>query len=373
MTPLQVGIVGCGVVGAAIAYELSGQPNLAVTIVDQRSPEQWHSTGAALGVLIGALSQKLKGRHLQLRWDSLKRYETLISELETLTGVAISYNRLGILELCFDPVAWQRWQHVASVRQSQGFDLQLLSRKQIAQHYPEVGLARSLVGSELAIGGVYSPSDRQVDPVALTQALIQAAQLRGANVQFQTQVEQIGTNQGQVQTLYTSQGSIPVDWLVVAAGLGSTPLTAQLQSLVEIRPVLGQALHLRRQTPPLSPRPVIQAEDVHLVPLNASDLWVGATVEFAEGEYIVPDAARLEQVHQQAIALCPDLATAQVLRSWSGLRPRPEGRSAPVLEPLDGYENVLLATGHYRNGVLLAPITALKILDWIRAASAPSF
>ncbi|MBW4550467.1 MAG: FAD-binding oxidoreductase [Aphanocapsa sp. GSE-SYN-MK-11-07L] len=370
MTPLQVGIVGCGVVGAAIAYELSGQLNLAVTVVDQRSPEQWHSTGAALGVLIGALSQKLKGRHLQLRWDSLKRYETLIPELVALTGEAIPYNRLGILELCFDPADWQRWQQVATVRQLQGFDLQLLSREQVAERYPEVGLARSLVGSGLTIGGVCSLRDRQVDPVALTQALIQAAQLRGANVQFQTQVERIGNNQGQVQTLYTSQGSIPVDWLVVAAGLGSTPLTVQLQSPVEIRPVLGQALHLRRPTPLDSPRPVIQAEDVHLVPLNAWDLWVGATVEFAEAGGLVADAARLEQVRQQAIALCPDLATAQVIRSWSGLRPRPEGRSAPVVEPLNGYENVLLATGHYRNGVLLAPITALKVLDWIRAATA---
>lgn len=368
MPPLRVGIVGCGVVGAAIAYELAGQANLRVTVVDQRSPDQWHSTGAALGVLIGAISQKFKGRHLQLRWDSLQRYETLIPELEALTGQVIPYNRLGILELCFDAADWQRWQQVARVRQTQGLELQMLSLEQIAQPYPEFSQARSLVG-ELAMGGIYSPSDRQVDPVALTQALIQAAQLRGAQVQFQTQVEQISAELGRVHTLHTSQGSIAVDWLVVAAGLGSTPLTAQLRSPVEIRPVLGQALHLRRQTPFPSLRPVIQAEDVHLVPLNAWDLWVGATVEFTEEGNLQPDPARLEKVRQQAIALCPDLEAAQVLRSWSGLRPRPEGRSAPVIEALVGYENVLLATGHYRNGVLLAPITALKILDWICAVS----
>jgi glycine oxidase len=130
--------------------------------------------------------------------------------------------------------------------------------------------------------------------------------------------------------------------------------------------VLGQALHLRRPAPLNAPHPVIQSQAVHLVPVNPWELWVGATVEFAEDGELIPDAARLEKVRQQAIALCPDLESAQVLRSWSGLRPRPEGRSAPVVEALPGYNNLLLATGHYRNGVLLAPITALKILDWIK-------
>ncbi len=368
MTLLRVGIVGCGVVGAAIAYELSGLANLEVTAVDQRSPDQWDSTGAALGVLNGTICHKFKGRHLQLRWDSLQRYETLIPELTLLTGKAIPYNQLGILELCFDPEDWLSWHRVVRVRQTQGFDLQMLTPEQIADLYPEVAQARSLAGSAFAIGGIYSSRDRQVDPIALTQALIQAAQLRGAKVQFQTTVEQINAGSGRVQSLQTTQGSIPVDWLIVAAGLGSTPLTAQLQSPVEIGPVLGQALHLRRPTPLDSPRPVIQAEEVHLVPLNTWELWVGATIEFVEDGDLIPDPTQLEKIRQQAIALCPNLESAEVLRSWTGLRPRPEARSAPVVESLTGYENVLLATGHYRNGVLLAPITALKIRDWLSSS-----
>ncbi len=68
---------------------------------------------------------------------------------------------------------------------------------------------------------------------------------------------------------------------------------------------------------------------------------------------------------QQAIALCPALAEASIVRTWSGLRPRPEGRPAPIIDRLPGFSNVLLATGHYRNGVLLAPATAQMIRQMI--------
>lgn len=336
-------------------------------MIDQRSPHHWQATGAALGVLIGALSQKFQGRHLQLRLESLRRYETLIPELESLTGQTLPYNRQGILELCFEAETWQRWQQVIEVREQQSIELQSFTPCQIAQHYPEISQAHSPQTAEPLLGGIYAASDRQVDPIALTQALIEAAQHRGAQFAFNTTVACTtrGSSEQHVKALQTNGGEIAVDWLVIAAGLGSTALTEQLQSRVEICPVLGQALQLRRPSPLNSLRPVIQAEDIHLVPLNDRDLWVGATVEFQGEEALTPDPEGLERLKKQAIALCPDLKSAEVVRSWSGLRPRPEGRSAPIIELLPGYDNVLLATGHYRNGILLAPITALKIREWI--------
>jgi glycine/D-amino acid oxidase-like deaminating enzyme len=98
------------------------------------------------------------------------------------------------------------------------------------------------------------------------------------------------------------------------------------------------------------------------------DYWVGATVEFSdEAGDLVAEPALLEKVRQEAIAFCPALAEAILVRQWSGKRPRPEGRSAPVIDQLPGYSNVLLATGHYRNGVLLAPATAQAIRDRINS------
>ncbi len=376
-------MVGCGVVGAAIAYELAQVPGLAVTVLDRRSASNWEATGAALGVLMAAISRK-KGNSLQMRLASLRRYETLVPELERLTGETIPFNRQGILQLCFAETELSRGAKLAEVRSNQGFQLEILDRAAITAHYPEVSCAYALETNQPPVGAIYSPQDRQVDPVKLTQTLIKAAQHLGVTFHFQTVVQGFIKTSAeanwQVNQIQTNQGELSVDWLVLASGLGSTFLCRELQQPVEVRPVLGQALQLKLQQPltdrlrplisgPLISGPVISGLDVHLVPLGLQELWVGSTVEWPLNQQpnlaAQPNPHQLEAVRQQAIALCPALAAATVIRTWSGLRPRPEGRSAPVLGPLPGYRNVLLATGHYRNGVLLAPVTAEKIREMI--------
>lgn len=370
--PLRVGIVGCGVVGAAIAYELSCHSGLQITVIDQRSPQTWQATGAALGVLIGALSRKRRGRHLQLRLDSLRRYETLIPELEALTQTAIPYNRQGILQLCFAEADLQQWYELANLRQQSGWPLEVWSLEELAHHYPYLVQAREIASAQAVVGAIYAAGDRQVDPVQLTQAFIRAAQQQGVSFHWQTTVTDFVRQQSQVVALQTQAGQLPLDYLVLAAGLGSLTLTQQLQQPVALQPVLGQALRLRRSSLLQTPQPVIQGADVHLVPLSQAELWVGATVEFPADEAAIAPAAdpdRLTAVLNQAIALDPTLATAQVLHTWSGLRPRPQGQPAPVIMPLETYTNVLVATGHYRNGILLAPITAEKVWHWLSTST----
>ncbi|UBF24232.1 FAD-binding oxidoreductase [Kovacikia minuta CCNUW1] len=365
----QVIVVGCGIVGAAIAYELSQVSGLAITVLEAGVPAQ-AATGAALGVLMGAISQKVKGNHFRMRLTSIRRYNTWIPALEASTGRRIPFNQEGILRLCFAGEDMSRWQKLAEVRESQGWRLEICDRTHLATNYPQLKL-------DGVIGAVYSPDDRQVDPTALTLALVDAAKQNGVTFQFNTTVTQADSHsRGQLQQcqkICTTNGSFPVDWLVISAGLGSTPLTADLQQPVDIRPVLGQAVHLQLQEAIGKPnlQPVITGDDVHIVPLGDNEYWIGATVEFpdsVEAKLIFPpqqsDAA-LAAVMQQATSFCPALASGTVVRTWSGLRPRPEGRPAPIIEPLSGYSNVLLATGHYRNGVLLAPATAEKIRQMI--------
>ncbi|MBD2037315.1 FAD-binding oxidoreductase [Leptolyngbya sp. FACHB-321] len=366
----NVVIVGCGVVGAAIAYELSDVEGLAVTVLDRQQPAQ-AATGAALGVLMAVISQKTKGNNLRMRLTGIERYNAWIPALEAITGQTILFNKHGLLRLCFEGEPLERWHKLVEIRRSKGFQLEMLDRAQLAANYPQLGLER-------VTAAVYSPDDRQVDPTALTQALVAAAAQKGVTFQFDTNVEGVEccdrshllseTALQLCQQIQTTKGTLPTDWLVIAAGLGSTPLTATLQQPVDLRPVLGQAIHVRLPYPlkTLQPQPVITGEDVHIVPLSGKDYWIGATVEFPTGTLAsTPDAMALETVMQQAIALCPAFSEAAIIRAWSGLRPRPEGRPAPIVEHLSGYGNVLLATGHYRNGVLLAPATAEKIRQLI--------
>jgi glycine oxidase len=372
---VRVGIIGCGAVGAAIAYRLSNIPGLEIQVFDQRQPNILDSTGAALGVLMAVISSKLKGRHLKLLLQSLQLYETLIPELVQQTGLEIPYNRHGILQLYFDDAELERWHKTCTVRERQGFTLEVWSQAELKARFPELDQARSFANGSSTVGAVYSPDDRQVNPVALTQALLQGVVQKAGQIHFATPITRFQTKPQSDQTvvthLCTNQEAIPVDWVIIAAGLGSTALTQTLEQPISIQPVLGQAIHLRCAVPLQSPAPVITSEGVHLVPLSAQELWVGATVEFADADPDRPpdpDPQRLEQLLNQAIALYPALAQAEVLRTWQGLRPRPHERAAPVIEHLPGYRNVLIASGHYRNGVLLAPITAEKVWALLQAA-----
>lgn len=361
-----VAIIGGGVVGAAIAYELSSIEGLIIYLFDRQTPTSG-STGAALGVLMGAISQKIKGRTWQLRQASLKRYETLIPELEALTGIQIPFNRQGIVMLLLAGEDLSRWEKLVEIRSQQGWPLEIWDRSQLQAKCPQVR-------NDRLIGAIYSPQDRQVDPTLLTQALIAGAQLRGVNCQFGLKIQNIAANKLEDSNLrhcdkiQTGDGELKIDRLVIAAGLGSTSLTADLQQPIEIRPVLGQALQLKFDRPLGNPdfQPVITGNDVHIVPLTQGEYWIGATVEFPnDAGQIEADSSLLEKVRQEAISFCPALADATIIRTWSGKRPRPEGVPAPIIGQLAGYNNVLLATGHYRNGILLAPATAQMIRDLI--------
>ncbi|MFM2061364.1 MAG: hypothetical protein RLZZ507_1034 [Cyanobacteriota bacterium] len=377
---MNVVIIGCGVVGAAIAYQLSQVKGLNITVFDKNQPAQG-STAAALGVLMGVISHKTKGKAWKMREESIKRYETLIPELEAITGRKIPCNRQGIVMLLSEdpahPLAsgvevMTEWEQLREVRKSQGWQLAVWDKEKLQKFCPQIN-------NPTVIGAVYSPQDRQLNPTALTLALVDAAQRNGVKFKFgvavrnhqapSSEIVQITPHvTEQLKSIETSEGPVSADWFIVAAGLGSTLLTRQLNQKVNIRPVLGQALYLSlgRVLGTSEFQPVITGNDVHLVPMGSGDYWVGATVEFPnDADEILAKKELLESVKQQAIAFCPDLAEAKILRTWSGLRPRPEGRPAPVIDKLPGFSNVVLATGHYRNGVLLAPATALAVRDMI--------
>lgn len=367
---IQIAIIGCGIVGATIAYELSQVQDVSLLLFDSKKPGE-EATGAALGVLMGIISQKKKGRAWQLRQRSLQRYQELIPQLQSLSGVNIPYNKQGILMLQFEGDDRSRWQKLSQIRQSQGWQLELWESDKLAQYCPHIQ-------NDAITGAVYSPQDGQVDPVALTRALVVGSSRNGVNCHFGVKVQKIlwrdiaGANRRHCYEIETTTGAFKVDGIVVAAGLGSTPLTASLAQRVDIAPVLGQGIGVKLEQPLGKPhfQPVITGDDVHIVPLGNSKYWVGATVEFSnEQGDVIPSPKLLDELQDKVIAFCPSLAAGKRVKSWWGKRPRPQGQAAPIITQLEGYNNVWLASGHYRNGVLLAPATAEiireKVVDFI--------
>ncbi len=388
-------IIGCGIIGATLAYELSLIEGLKITVVDKQPPAQ-AATGAALGVLMGVISHKVKGKAWRMRQTSIQRYETLIPELEAITNRRIPFNRQGILMLLPSPQVTTddlaKWEKLKETRKNQGWQLDILDKAQLEKLCPQVD-----VKSQEYIGAIHSPQDRQLDPTALTLALVEAAKHNGVSFKFgvsalgmkstknltpqppsllgngDLKAVSNGERSFSATELETTDGAIAADKFIISAGLGSSLLTQQLNQKVDIRPVLGQAIHLRlgHALAKSEFQPAITNNDTYIVPCGAgvyptTDYWVGATVEFSDdGGEVSADKELLDATLHSAIATCPELAKADIIRTWSGLRPRPENRPAPVIEQLPGYDNVILASAHYRNGVLLAPATAEMVKEMI--------
>lgn len=424
---MRVLIVGAGVVGATIAYELSEDDRFQITVLDGNPGPPLRdatdhltskglptsaltSTEAALGVLMAAVAKKEKGRNLNMRLAGVDWYDRVIPDLIEVTGLEIPYNRQGLLLLQYQSDRFEDdrrlWEKLAQIRPSQKRRLEIWYPNQLRSVCPQIQLQQTEQKTEQQKeqqtgkiwGAVYSPNDRQVHPAKLTQALIQAAQQRGVQFQFGQKVLGITSDRKGAQ-VQTSSGLMSSDVVVVSAGLGSSAISKNVTSKnvtskntivkpvpqsaasargitsaigLELRPVLGQAIQVRMQEPIGTPgfQPVISGHDIHLVPVNQTidnlDYWVGATVEFGAEDataetLLVPDANIFESLWQQACGMIPALQSATVVHQWHGVRPRPVDRPAPVIEWISENSKVLLATGHYRNGVLLAPATAIEV------------
>jgi len=202
----------------------------------------------------------------------------------------------------------------------------------------------------------------------LTKALVQGASMKGVKCILGEKVLSLTStkkeNPRYCNVVNLQSRSLSADWIILATGLGTSPLISPLGSNITVKPVLGQALLIKHPSWQTQENfsPIITGNDIHIVPRTDNEIWLGATVEFPDMlDRVIPDEELLKNLQKSAIEFCPSLAQAPIMLSWTGKRPRPEGKSAPIIEKLDNYDNIILATGHYRNGILLAPATASSV------------
>ncbi|PZO22931.1 MAG: FAD-dependent oxidoreductase [Leptolyngbya foveolarum] len=374
---LKIVIVGCGIVGATIAYELSQNISSDIQVLDQQPPAQG-STGAALGVLMGAISVRVKGRTWKLREASIRRHKTLLAELSE-QGYSIPHTS-GIVSLCFDEDKLPRWTALKEKREKQGWPLEIWHPAELKKRCPQITLdspeAETPTETRRVKAAIYSSSDGQVDPVALTNALVTAAKVRDVRFHWNAEVTQLEIERQRCVAVQTTQARLEADWVILTAGLGSAALTQFASEPLALIPVLGQAAEIQLpKTLGLKDfQPVINGDDIQFVPLGEGRYWLGATVEFpSEDEALEAQADGIESLLKGAERFCSAIAQAKIIKTWSGLRPRPVGQPAPVIKPLGDTENVTLATGHYRNGVLLAPATALAVCELLQKSDRFTF
>ncbi len=347
----DVVIAGAGVVGCALALELA-EAGRRVVVVDREEPGAGASSAAA-GMLVPQGETAQAGPFLDLARASMPLFTPLAARLRDLTGADVELRQPGLLHAAFDDAGAARLVESVQRQRAAGGSAHWLTGDETRRLEPAL--------SPRARGALHDPEPCQVDNARLTRALADLAVDRGVEFRLRRAVTRLTREGARVTGLETEAGPIPAGVTVLAAGAWSAALAATIGIDVPVRPVKGQMLETRLPSGRL--HALVWTEDVYLVPRAGGRVLVGATVEEAGFDTRVT----LGGVASLARAACdgvPALAGAAVLRSWAGLRPgTPDG--LPILGAVDGADGLVLATGHFRNGILLAPITARLLADLI--------
>ncbi|WP_415399267.1 NAD(P)/FAD-dependent oxidoreductase [Synechococcus sp. W4D4] len=341
-------------VGLSVAWELQ-RIGHQVTLFDphlRQAQSEDAGSSAALGLLMARLFRRSSGRGWRLRQQSHTLWRQWRDELQQ-RGHVLPF-RAGLLQLATTAAEQEAQVQLASQRE----DLRLLQPTELEQLRPLV--------PQPCLGGLLSPGDGQLDPIPAMQALLEDGERLGLTIEASavSALERSSTGQWRVRNTLDSPGSF--DWVVLSAGLSSSVLLEPLGHERPQHPVLGQALELQLAETdhgegnwPGS----LSWSGINLVPRPGGRLWLGATVEI---DHLQGQPQELRALRELGGHAPPWLQRATVLRQWQGLRARPLGRPAPLLEQLE--PGLLLASGHYRNGVLLAPATAAWAAEQIENA-----
>ena len=339
-TTKNILIIGGGIISLSIAIELKRQ-GAKVTVVSKDFMQA--ASHAAAGMLAPMAEKLTSAAMFDLCSRSRWLYPEWTQKLEELTGVDTGYLSCGILA----PV----YAHPESLAETDNSAVWLDKQ---AIHLYQPGL------SDRVIGGWWYPEDGQVDNRCLMKSLLQAAQTLGVEIKEGVAVKAIQQKQGRVNGILTDIGQLEAEEYVLAAGSWSSQLLP-----LPVRPVKGQMLSLRMPQKPHQPFPlqrVLYGEGIYLVPRQDGRLVIGATVEEVEWTpFNTPKGVR--GLLDRATKLYPAIADWQIEEFWWGFRP-----GTPDELPILGRsacDNLYLATGHYRNGILLAPVTASVLSDLI--------
>lgn len=345
---MNVIVIGAGVVGCAVAYELASR-GARVRVLDMRDVGRG-ATRASAGVLCPYIEGHAAPL-LQLGTRSLAMYDDFVRRVSDDSRQPIEYRRSGTLEVALDDEEAEDLAALASRYVRDGVEHRLLGARDARELEP--GLSEQVTAALLV------PVHGYVGVAALTSALAAAAAARGASMVRGVTVERLASLGSTVQV--TAHGGVlDADAVVVAAGSWSGSIaTGGLQP--PVKPIRGQLLHLTLPAP--AAERVVWGAGCYLVPWQDGSLLVGATVEdvgFDEGATV----AGVRDLLEYACELLPPVWAARFEAVRVGLRPA-TADEMPIIGRSSIEPGVFFATGHYRNGVLLAPFTGAAVADLV--------
>ncbi len=350
MPDCDVAVVGAGVVGTATAYELVSR-GASVTLLDCRGAGLG-STQAAAGMLVPYLEGF--GRPLlPLAAESLAMYDVFVDRVSRDAGIGVSYFRTGSLQVVTADQPLDELEQVAEGARAAGVECELLDERAARDAEPQL--------SPEVSGALLMKSHGFVAAAELSGALAAAAIKHGARVKVPARALRIEQRHDDVAIHLENDSPVTAHHVVIAAGSWSGQILIEGIQPLPVKPVRGQLLQLSSHHRPLNR--IVWGPRCYLVPVSSGSILVGATVEDA-GFDERTTVAGVRDLLESACDLIPHLWQAAFVGARVGLRP-----ATPDEMPIIGRSRMLpglvYATGHYRNGVLLAPLTARAVADLI--------
>jgi glycine oxidase len=351
-------IIGGGIIGVSIAFELAAE-KLNVLVVDRKEPGREASWAAA-----GMLSPASESAHdlplVPFARESLSRYSQFIEAIEDVSGKRTNYARDGALTVFLSADAERECDERLSELRILGIGVERITGAEARQ------IDCAISASTRA--ALWIPEEGTVEPRLLMAALLRAAGNRGVDIRGGCGVTGLIREGHRCSALIAGGEKIVAQHVILAAGCFSREIAndSWLKQLAPTRPVRGQMIAFRPNREAPGVRCVTRSNHGYLVPRADGRIIAGSTLEEAGFNELVT-AEGLSKILESTLEICPELGGAEVVETWAGLRPGTPD-DLPILGPAD-CEGLWIATGHYRNGVLLAPATANVLRNWIVCAN----
>lgn len=351
MSSPSVIVVGAGIVGCTVAYELA-KAGARVQVLEPRAPGQGATRASA-----GILAPFIEGHGSKLLRDlgkrSLDMYEPFMSRLRADSGHELIYTRNGTFELAFSPDDVSRLRELSDWLGTQQIESRWVEPSGFAEFEPQAAPS--------AAGALWIPTHGFVGVTSLTLAAKAASEKFGAYFSTATGAIRIfPLPSGQVG-VHTADASLEADRVILAAGSWSSQITVENADPVPVKPIRGQLIQL--QSTPGAIHRVIWGPDGYLVPWPDGSVLVGSTVEdVGFDEAHTPEA--VERLRAVAASLVPSLASAEMSSVRTGLRPKGPD-DVPIIGRSQIVPGLIYATAHYRNGVLFTPLTVELVRDLV--------
>ena len=355
ITTPSVIVVGGGVIGLSIAWRLSGSGS-RVTVIE-RDVSGRGASWAAGGMLSPLAEAEESGPFLAMAAASHQEWPDWAARLEAQSGAEIGLHLNGKTLVAFDQDEAARLRERFDWQSAAGHDVRWLNGEDVFSVEPSVATH--------VVAGMHLPHDGRVNNRGLVAALREACSRRGVRIREGVEVTKLATSEGQVVGVETVVGPARADLTIVAAGAWTPELVGETA-----RPVKGQMVELAPEGRPVNG--VIAAPGAYLIPRDTPyghRIVVGATMEDAGFDLSTSEAA-IQELQSAAIRAVPSLASAERTDAWAGLRPGSPD-DLPILGPDPLRPGLIHAHGHHRNGVLLAPITAIWVESWVLGVEPP--